>query len=99
MDLVLGNGSEEQAIWIFWFTPEGRYEAAEQSNGLFVERVMLRTERSEEEPERPASNWQKEDLPGWGGPLLFDGSELPVSFLRHKESRKVSPNGKKEFMA
>ena len=29
----------------FWFTPEGRFEAAEQSNGLFVERVMLRTER------------------------------------------------------
>ena len=29
----------------FWFTPEGCFEAAEQSNGLFVERVMLRTER------------------------------------------------------
>ena len=29
----------------FWFTPEGRFEAAEQNNGLFVERVMLRTER------------------------------------------------------
>jgi hypothetical protein len=29
----------------FRFTPEGRFEAAEQSNGLFVERVMLRTER------------------------------------------------------
>jgi len=29
----------------FWFTPEGWFEAAEQSNGLFVERVMLRTER------------------------------------------------------
>ena len=29
----------------FWFTPEGRFEATEQSNGLFVERVLLRTER------------------------------------------------------
>ena len=29
----------------FWFTPEGRFEAAEQNNGLFVERVVLRTER------------------------------------------------------
>jgi len=29
----------------FWFTPEGRFEAAEQSNCLFVERAMLRTER------------------------------------------------------
>jgi hypothetical protein len=29
----------------FWFTPEGCFEAAEQSNGLFLERVMLRTER------------------------------------------------------
>ncbi len=29
----------------FWFTPEGQFEAAEQRNGLFVERVMLRTER------------------------------------------------------
>ena len=28
----------------FWFTPEGRFEAAEQSSGLFMERVMLRTE-------------------------------------------------------
>jgi hypothetical protein len=28
-----------------WFTPEGRFEAAEQSNGLFIERVLLRTER------------------------------------------------------
>ena len=33
----------------FWFTPEGRFEAAEQSSGLFMERVMLRTERGLQE--------------------------------------------------
>jgi len=27
-----------------FLTPESRFEAAEQKNGLFVERVMLRTE-------------------------------------------------------
>jgi len=30
---------------IFWFTLEGLFEAAGQKNGLFVERVRLRTER------------------------------------------------------
>jgi hypothetical protein len=28
-----------------WFTTEGRFEAEEQGNGLFVERILLRTER------------------------------------------------------
>ena len=36
--------SEDQADWIFWFTPEGRFEAAGPGNGLFVELVLLRTE-------------------------------------------------------
>lgn len=33
----------------FWFTPEGRFEEAERSSGLFMERVMLRTERGLQE--------------------------------------------------
>jgi len=28
----------------FWLTPEGQFEVAEQSSGLFMERIMLRTE-------------------------------------------------------
>jgi hypothetical protein len=42
--LALENGSKERSARIFWFTPEGCFEAAEQKNGLFVERVLLRTE-------------------------------------------------------
>jgi hypothetical protein len=39
-----------------WFTPEGRFEAAEQKNGLFVERVMIGVERRGEKPDRLASS-------------------------------------------
>ncbi len=48
-------------------------EAAEQSNGLFVERVMLRTECGTQWREAGATGFElndEEDLPGWGGPLF-----------------------------